>query len=225
MSNPSAQEAQTGAAVSVSAPLFTVGPSVNMSGHQQPGVSQQPTNPNAINLDEIFGDCFFTPEGDTVILDGNDDDATAAVPVVSIQPTPTVSIQPTPTTSALSSSLPPSSLPSSATSLAHTDHSGRAFHPGAIINVSNAPIISRETQPATVAHRPDGMSVPLAVPAHTPGGVPTAASVVKAVAPPPRHHMSFVTGPVVKRGGRGGGGPGGRGSDRKMSEKQKVERR
>lgn len=61
-----------------------------LSQHSQHAVSTRGT-PGTLNLDDIFGDCFFTPEGDTVFLSdqnqnepqGSGDDTTQ---ILSVQP-------------------------------------------------------------------------------------------------------------------------------------------
>ena len=49
---------------SIQAPTFSAAP---LSSHAQHALSTRGT-PATLNLDDIFGDCFFTPEGDTVFL-------------------------------------------------------------------------------------------------------------------------------------------------------------
>ena len=48
----------------IQAPTFSAAP---LSAQAQQAVSARGT-PATLNLDDIFGDCFFTPEGDTVFL-------------------------------------------------------------------------------------------------------------------------------------------------------------
>lgn len=63
-------------------PMFTT----NLSASTQAAVAQRGT-PSTLNLDDIFGDVMFTPDGDTVFLSEEQDALASGEQVVSTQAT------------------------------------------------------------------------------------------------------------------------------------------
>lgn len=72
-----ASSTATMASSTVTAPIFSAAP---LSSQAQQAINSRGT-PATLNLDDIFGDCFFTPEGDTVFLSEQEDPNNSAIQV------------------------------------------------------------------------------------------------------------------------------------------------
>ena len=147
-------------------PMFTA---QDLSASTQQAVAQRGT-PATLNLDDIFGDVMFNPDGDTVFL-SEEQDALA-------------------------------SGEKELTTMASKVRGNRYVQVDKGGGLYTTQLMDRD-KPALV------MGAPVS-------GLQTTAAAPYKKAPQERHHLQYAL-PKIKRGGRG--------SDRKMSEQQKVERR
>lgn len=182
--------------------------------------------PATLNLDDIFGDCFFTPEGDAVFLGdqaegGADGSQGGGGVVASAEAVPTrMASRPAP--DAAAASAPAAAGAASAASGGSTNYVPVSYGGG----ISTTGLDNPSQAKSTVMGAAAAPSAAGAAPAPKP---------VPFVQPPQqRHHLQYAT-PAMLGGARtmpaGGAkrktstGSAGARSDRKMSDKQKVERR
>ena len=183
--------------------------------------------PATLNLDDIFGDCFFTPEGDAVFLGdqaegGADGSQGGGGVVASAEAVPT----------RMASRPAPDAAAASAPAGAAGSGGGGGTAPSSYVPVSYGGGIS-----TTGLDNPSQAksTVMGAAAAPSAAGAAPAPKPVPFVQPPQqRHHLQYAT-PAMLGAARtmpsGGAkrktstGSAGARSDRKMSDKQKVERR
>ena len=184
--------------------------------------------PATLNLDDIFGDCFFTPEGDAVFLGDQAEDGAARSQdgggvVASAEAVPT----------RMASRPAPDAAAASAPAGAAGSGGGGGTAPSSYVPVSYGGGIS-----TTGLDNPSQAKSTVMGAAAAPSAAGAAAAAPKPVPfvqpPQQRHHLQYAT-PAMLGAARtmpsGGAkrktstGSAGARSDRKMSDKQKVERR
>lgn len=189
--------------------------------------------PATLNLDDIFGDCFFTPEGDAVFLGdqaegGADGSQSGGGVVASAEAVPTrMASRPAPNAAAA-----PAPAGAAGAAAAASGGGGGGTAPSSYVPVSYGGGIS-----TTGLDNPSQAksTVMGATAAPSAAGAAPAPKPVPFVQPPQqRHHLQYAT-PAMLGAARtmpaGGAkrktstGSAGARSDRKMSDKQKVERR
>ena len=184
--------------------------------------------PATLNLDDIFGDCFFTPEGDAVFLGDQAEDGAArsqdgggvvasaeAVPTrMASRPAPDGAAAPAPAGAAAAATGGSGTTPSNYVPVSY----GGGISTTGLDNPSQAKstVMGAAAAPSAAGTAPAPKPVPFVQP------------------PQQRHHLQYAT-PAMLGAARtmpaGGAkrktstGSAGARSDRKMSDKQKVERR
>ena len=210
------------------APAAATGGAPQLSASTAAAVASRGT-PATLNLDDIFGDCFFTPEGDAVFLGdqaegGADGSQGGGGVVASAEAVPTrMASRPAPDAAA---------APAPAGAAGAAAAAGGGTTPSNYVPVSYGGGIS-----TTGLDNPSQAksTVMGAVAAPSAAGAAPAPKPVPFVQPPQqRHHLQYAT-PAMLGAARtmpaGGAkrktstGSVGARSDRKMSDRQKVERR
>lgn len=210
------------AAAAAHAPTAAAGGAPQLSASTAAAVASRGT-PATLNLDDIFGDCFFTPEGDAVFLGdqaegGAEGSQGGGGVVASAEAVPTrMASRPAPDAAAAPAPAAPAGGGTAPSSYVPVSYGGGISTTGLDNpSQSKSTVMGAATAPSAAGVAPAPKPVPFVQP------------------PQQRHHLQYAT-PAMLGAARtmpaGGAksktstGSAGARSDRKMSDKQKVERR
>mmetsp|Transcript_8090 Transcript_8090/g.18075 ORF Transcript_8090/g.18075 Transcript_8090/m.18075 type:complete len:520 (+) Transcript_8090:132-1691(+) len=199
--------------------------------------------PATLNLDDIFGDCFFTPDGDAVFLNDQPEQEQDAV-VASAEAVPTsMASRPVPAAgAAAAAAAPTAAAPAQVTAGGYVPVSYGGGIATTGLDTAGAKATVMGTVPSTAGAATAAATAGGGAQGRHPGAslAPPTKAVPFVQPPQQRHHLQYATPAMLGQRGTStgaaaaaaaakrktsGGSAGGRSGERKMSDKQKTERR